>query len=159
MNLMDCIPRVAHPYSGNQPRFLSADKVQRLVDAVKIDNAIGRRNYAMILAAARLGLRGPEVISIQLEDIDWRAGEILIRGKGKYLDRMLLPVDAGHRRKCDGSPCTSHRKTGYLYFPVCHPQDHLYDMLVGGATFSLFTALAPFTVYGCRVSIGCSQFL
>lgn len=95
MNLMDCIPRVAHPYSGNQPRFLSADKVQRLVDAVKIDNAIGRRNYAMILAAARLGLRGPEVISIQLEDIDWRAGEILIRGKGKYLDRMLLPVDAG----------------------------------------------------------------
>ena len=55
--------------------------------------------------------------------------------------------------------CTSHRKTGYLHFPVCHPQDHLYDMLVGGATFSLFAALAPFTVYGCRVSIGCSQFL
>lgn len=44
-------------------------------------------------------------------------------------------------------------------FPVCHPQDHLYDMLVGGATFSLFAALALFTVYGCRVSIGSSQFL
>ncbi len=49
----------------------------------------------MLLLMARLGLRAPEVIAIQLDDIDWRAGEILIRGKGKLHDRMPLPIDAG----------------------------------------------------------------
>jgi integrase/recombinase XerD len=44
---------------------------------------------------ARLGLHAPEVIAIQLDDIDWRVGEILIRGKGKLHDRMPLPADAG----------------------------------------------------------------
>jgi integrase/recombinase XerD len=53
------------------------------------------RNYAMLLLMARLGLRAPEVIAIQLGDIDWRAGEILIRGKGKLHDRMPLPADVG----------------------------------------------------------------
>jgi len=45
--------------------------------------AIGRRNYAMLMILARLGLRAPEVIAIQLDDIDWRAGTILIRGQGQ----------------------------------------------------------------------------
>jgi site-specific recombinase XerD len=66
-----------------------------LIDAVRKDDAVGRRNYAMLMLIARLGLRAPEVIAIQLEDIDWRAGEILIRGKGKLHDRMPLPADAG----------------------------------------------------------------
>jgi integrase/recombinase XerD len=47
------------------------------------------------LLMARLGLRAPEVIAIQIDDIDWRTGEILIRGKGKLHDRMPLPSDVG----------------------------------------------------------------
>src|SRR5690606_989463 len=74
---------------------LKPDEVQRLVEAVRSNDAIGRRNYAMLLLIARLGLRAPEVIAVQLEDIDWRAGEILIRGKGKLYDRMPLPADVG----------------------------------------------------------------
>jgi integrase len=49
----------------------------------------------MLLLMARLGLRAPEVVAIQLDDIDWRAGEILIRGKGKLHDRMPLPTEVG----------------------------------------------------------------
>jgi integrase/recombinase XerD len=49
----------------------------------------------MLLLLARLGLRALEVIVIQLDDIDWRAGTILIRGKGKRHDRMPLPEDVG----------------------------------------------------------------
>lgn len=49
----------------------------------------------MLLLMARLGLRAQEVISIRLEDIDWRACEILIRGKGKLYDRMPLLADVG----------------------------------------------------------------
>ena len=50
----------------------------------------------MLMILARLGLRAPEAIAIQLDDIDWRAGTILIRGKGKRHDRMPLPKDVGN---------------------------------------------------------------
>lgn len=66
-----------------------------MVEAVRTDDPVGRRNYAMLLLMARLGLRSPEVIAIRLEDLDWRAGEILIRGKGRLHDRMPLPPDVG----------------------------------------------------------------
>ena len=77
------------------PRYLKPEEVEKLLDAVWSADAIGRRNYAMLLVLARLGLRAPEVIAIQLEDIDWRAGTILISGKGKRHDRMPLPEDVG----------------------------------------------------------------
>ena len=94
-NLATSIPRVAQPQPINLPRYLTPGEVQQLIDAVRTDDAIGRRNYAMLMLIARLGLRAPEVIAIQLEDIDWRAGEILIRSKGKLHDRMPLPADGG----------------------------------------------------------------
>jgi integrase/recombinase XerD len=94
-NLATSLPRVIHPPATNLPRYLAPDEIQRLVEAVRTNDATGRRNYAMLLLMARLGLRSPEVIAIQLEDIDWRAGEILIRGKGKLHDRMPLPADVG----------------------------------------------------------------
>ncbi len=94
-DLAASIPRVAESRSTPRPRYLSPEDVERLIDSVRSDDAIGRRNYAMLLLIARLGLRAPELVAIQLEDIDWRAGEILIRGKGKLHDRMPLPVDVG----------------------------------------------------------------
>ena len=66
-----------------------------LIETVRTNDVIGRRNYAMLLLLARLGLRAPEVIAIQLDDIDWRSGELLIRGKGKLHDRMPLVADVG----------------------------------------------------------------
>lgn len=94
-NLANSVPRMVQPQPANLPRYLRPDEVRQLVDAVRTDDPIGRRNYAMLLIMARLGLRSPEVIAIRLEDIDWRAGEILIRGKGKLHDRMPLPPDVG----------------------------------------------------------------
>lgn len=94
-DLAASIPRVARPKSPPRPRYLSPEDVERLIDAMRSDDAVGRRNYAMMTLMARLGLRAPELVAIQLEDIDWRAGEILIRGKGQLHDRMPLPVDVG----------------------------------------------------------------
>jgi site-specific recombinase XerD len=94
-NLADSLPRVAQPPAANLPRHLNPEEIQRLLEAVRTNDALGRRNYALLLLMARLGLRAPEVVAIQLDDIDWRAGEILIRGKGKLHDRMPLPADAG----------------------------------------------------------------
>ena len=55
----------------------------------------GARDYAMLLIMARLGLRAAEVIAIQLDDIDWRAGELLVRGKGKLHDRVPISAEVG----------------------------------------------------------------
>ena len=90
------VPRIAQPRSGTRTRHLAPDDIRRLLDAVQHrDDGIGRRNHAMLLVMARLGLRAQEVIAIRLEDIDWRAGEMRIRGKGGQHDRMPIPVEVG----------------------------------------------------------------
>jgi len=72
----------------------------------------GRRNYAVILLLLRLGLRASEAAGLTLDDISWRAGEILVRGKGRREDRLPLPADVGEaigaylRR---GRPSTTQR--------------------------------------------------
>ena len=95
-DLAASIPRVAAPPRSTLPRYLKPEEVQTLLDAVWSADPIGRRNYAMLMILARLGLRAPEAIAIRLDDIDWRAGTILIRGKGKRYDRMPLPEDVGN---------------------------------------------------------------
>lgn len=94
-DLATSMPRVAAPKEAHLARSLKPDEIERLLDAVWSSDPVGRRNYAMMLLLARLGLRGPEFVAIQLDDIDWHNGTILIRGKGKRHDRMPLPKDAG----------------------------------------------------------------
>jgi integrase/recombinase XerD len=95
VNLAPSVPRIAHRYASRLPRHLTSEQVEVVIAAVKVDTAIGRRNYAMVLLMARLGLRAAEVIAIQIDDIDWRAGELLVRGKGQLHDRLPLPKDVG----------------------------------------------------------------
>jgi integrase/recombinase XerD len=95
-DLAASIPRVAQPPRSTLPRYLKPEEVETLIDAAWSADPAGRRNYAMLMVLARLGLRAPEAITIQLDDIDWRAGTILIRGKGKRHDRMPLPEDVGN---------------------------------------------------------------
>jgi len=76
-------------------RTLSAAEVTRLLASCDRRTAIGRRDYAILTLLARLGLRAGEVAALTLEDIDWRAGELLVVGKGGRRDRLPLPVDVG----------------------------------------------------------------
>lgn len=95
-DLASSLPRMASPKTSLLPRSLLPEEIERLIEATRsTTDVVGRRNYAMLLLLARLGLRAPEVIAIELDDIDWRSGTILIRGKGKRHDRMPLPEDAG----------------------------------------------------------------
>jgi integrase len=57
--------------------------------------AVGRRDHAVMLLLARLGLRAGEVAALTLDDLDWRAGEVIVRGKGDRIERLPLPVDVG----------------------------------------------------------------
>lgn len=94
-NLSFCVPRVRKPWGARLPRHLSPDEVEAVLASVRANPRRGARDYAMLLLMARLGLRAPEVVAIQLDDVDWRAGELMVRGKGKRHDRLPIPPDVG----------------------------------------------------------------
>ncbi len=94
-DLVPCVPKVAARGKHGASCHLSSGEVRKLVAAVHGDGAAGRRDRAVMLLLARLGLRSQEIHAIRLDDINWHAGEILIRGKRGFHDRMPLPVDVG----------------------------------------------------------------
>jgi integrase/recombinase XerD len=94
-NLALSVPTVAQRWDARLPRFLSPEQIEALLAWVRDNPKHGLRDHAMLLVMARLGLRAPEVIAIRLDDIDWRAGELLVRGKGQRHDRLPIPADVG----------------------------------------------------------------
>ena len=113
VNLALSVPSVADRRLSTIPKYLSPDQVERVLGTCNRQTATGRRDYAILLLLARLGLRAGEVVSLQLDDIDWRAGELLVRGKGLLHDRMPLPVDVGEALtsylRMDRPPCKTRR--------------------------------------------------
>jgi integrase/recombinase XerD len=94
-------PRLDHAvlsaagWCPNLPRAVDAGQAARLLRSCDRRRALGRRDYAVLLLLARLGLRGGEVVRLELDDVDWRRGDILVRGKGHREDRLPLPADVG----------------------------------------------------------------
>jgi integrase/recombinase XerD len=88
------VPKTANRRAG-LPRPLEQGQVAALLASCDRETGAGRRDLAMLILLARLGLRAGEVAALALEDIDWRAGEISIAGKGGRRDRLPLPADAG----------------------------------------------------------------
>ncbi len=95
VDLAASVPTVAHWRLSTVPEYLTPKEVERVLQACDRHTAMGRRDYAMLLLLARLGLRPGEVVALQLNDINWRAGEIMVRGKGLFHDRLPLPSDVG----------------------------------------------------------------
>lgn len=77
------------------PPAMSATDIQRLLDSCDRSTGIGLRDFAMMTLVARLGLRSIEVARLELADVDWHAGELVVRGKGRRQDRLPLPVEVG----------------------------------------------------------------
>lgn len=94
-NLALSIPKTAKRWAARLPRHLSPEGVDAVLASVRDNHRHGARDYAMLLVMARLGLRAAEVVAIQLDDIDWRAGELMVRGKGKLHDRLPLTAEVG----------------------------------------------------------------
>ena len=89
------VPTIKHWRQTGLPKYLSAEEVERLVGTCDRNRPSGRRDYAMFLLFARLGLRAGEVAVLELDHINWRVGEILIPGKGLVHDRLPLLPDVG----------------------------------------------------------------
>lgn len=93
--LAGAVPSAACWQLAALPRAVSPADLARIIDSCDRRSAAGRRDYAIIVLLARLGLRAGEVAALDLGDIDWRQGEITVRGKGSRRDSLPLPVDAG----------------------------------------------------------------
>jgi site-specific recombinase XerD len=110
--LSESIPPVAGWHDAAIPPLLSRRDVEALVSSCDRSTTAGRRDFAMLMLLARLGMRSIEVSRLELGDIDWRIGEIRIRGKARRTDRMPLPVEVGDALSAyliEGRPKTQDR--------------------------------------------------
>lgn len=89
------VPPVGGWRLATLPPTMTATDVQLLLDSCDRSTALGVRDFAIITLVARLGLRSIEVARLELRDVDWRAGELVVRGKGRRQDRLPLPTQVG----------------------------------------------------------------
>ena len=94
-SLAGCVPSMRRWRLATLPTYLSAAQVQKALDGCDRSTVMGRRDYAILLLLAKLGLRADEVATLTLDDIDWRASEMLVRAKGRQRARMPIPPDVG----------------------------------------------------------------
>jgi integrase/recombinase XerD len=77
------------------PKRIDRQQVSALLASCDRRIAAGRRDFAILTVLVRLGLRCGKVARLELSDLDWRAGEVVVRGKGSRAERLPLPVDVG----------------------------------------------------------------
>lgn len=95
LDLAAAVPIVANWSMPSIPRAIAPEQVRQLLASIDRRTPIGRRDYAILLVLARLGLRAGEVVSLELEDIDWSAGKLSVRGKRGQRNEIPLPASVG----------------------------------------------------------------
>jgi site-specific recombinase XerD len=95
MNLMASVPTVPNWSLAVLPKYLSSDEVELVLQTCKGDGAEERRDRAILLLLARLGLRAGEIAQMTLDDINWDTGQLMIRGKGGRRDQMPISLEVG----------------------------------------------------------------
>ena len=93
--LAGAVPSAACWQLTELPRTVSPADLAQLMNSCDRRSAAGRRDFAVLVLLARLGLRAGEVAGLDLGDFNWRQGEIIVRGKGSRCDTLPLPVDVG----------------------------------------------------------------
>lgn len=130
--LAQAVPRAAGWRLNTLPRPLEAEQVARLLESCDRSTVVGRRDLAILTLLARLGLRAGEVAGLRLDDIDWRAGEVTIRGKGSTTERLPLSHDVGQALADylrDGRPPADFRE---VFATVLAPRCRLSPSAVVG---------------------------
>lgn len=90
LDLAGAVLPAAHWRLSGVPKSLPAEQVEQLLESCDRSCPMGQRDYAVLLLLARLGLRAGEIAAMRLEDLDWRAGELTVRGKGRRQDRLPI---------------------------------------------------------------------
>jgi site-specific recombinase XerD len=138
------VPSIREWKLAHLPTYLSAEQVQNVLDSCDRATAIGRRDYAVIMMLAKLGLRANEVASLTLDNIDWRSGEMHVYAKGRQRVVMPIPPDVGAAIAAylrDGRPKSSCRR---LFLRVPAPR-------VGFACGHAITMIAKAALDRCGI--------
>ncbi len=113
VDLAGAIPTVTNRRLSELPKSLPPEKVESVLASCDRNTAVGRRDHAILLLLARLGLRGGEVATLTLEDIDWDKGLVTLSGKGERREALPLPEEVGSALAAylrDGRPPCSTRR-------------------------------------------------
>jgi integrase/recombinase XerD len=136
--LAEAVPSVASWRLAGLPQPLEPGELRQMLIACDKRTVVGQRDYAMLVLLGRLGLRCGEVARLGLDDIDWRAGEIVIAGKGPTLERLPLPVDVGEAIAdylYRARPATAEGRTVFVRVQAPHRA-----LSSGGVTQAVFAA-------------------
>jgi site-specific recombinase XerD len=113
LDLAASVLSVADWRRARVPQWIPAAQVTQLLRHCDQQTLVGQRDHTILLLLARLGLRAGEVVGMTLDDLDWDAGELVVRGKGGRHDRMPLPRDVGQALatyvRQGRPPCVSRR--------------------------------------------------
>jgi site-specific recombinase XerD len=145
--LAGCVPSIRRWKLASLPTYLSAAQVEKVLDGCDRATTMGRRDYAILMMLARLGLRAGEVAALTLDDIDWRSGEMLVRAKGRQRARVPIPPDVGAAVVAylrDGRPRSSCRR---LFVRTLAP--HVGFASASAITWIAKTALKRAGIQGC----------
>ena len=137
-SLIGAVPSAASWRLSGLPRFLEDDQAQALLDSCDPQTVAGPRDLAILTLLLRLGLRAGEVAGLSLEDVDWRAGELVVVGKGRRAERLPLPVDVGEAISGylrDGRPDSALDRTVFIRIKAPHRR-----LSTGGITQVVFAA-------------------
>ncbi|HEX3478220.1 MAG TPA: site-specific integrase [Kofleriaceae bacterium] len=138
--LAQAVPSTASWRLSGLPRALEPEQLDALLASCDRAAVTGRRDYAVLVMLARLGLRAGEVAALGLEDVDWRAGELRIVGKGRRAERLPLPADVGEAIVAylqDGRPVTAQDRSLIVRVRAPH-----HGLTTGGITQIVFAAAA-----------------
>lgn len=134
--LAHAVPPMAGWRDTRLPATLAASDIRALLESCDRGHPTGRRDFAILTLLGRLGLRAAEVAGLELGSVDWRAGEIVIRGKGRRVDRLPLPVDVGEALVAylaDGRPRSACRA---LFLTCYAPPRALHPHTISGVVRS-----------------------
>jgi integrase/recombinase XerD len=132
-SLAGAVPSVYGPRLSGLPKRLEPGQVDALLASCDRSTVIGIRDLAILTVLARLGLRAAEVAGLSLEDIDWRAGELVVRGKGGCSEQLPLPVDVGEAivgYLRDGRPASALDRSVFVRVRAPH-----HRLSPGGVTY------------------------
>ena len=142
------------------PKQINPADLAALMRSCDRRTALGQRDYAVILTLARLGLRASELAGLRLEDLDWRAGQMLVHGKGNRVEPLPIPADVGTAITAylrQGRPGTSSRE---VFLTARAPRTGLAR---GGVSFIVRRAgvraglATPFGAHRLRHSLACEM--
>jgi integrase/recombinase XerD len=133
--LAGAVPAVAGWRQASLPRGLEAGQAERLLAGCDRTTRVGRRDYAVLMLLAQLGLRSAEVATLELDDLDWRTGEVTVHGKAARIDRLPLPVAAGEALADYLTQARPRCESTAVFITMCAPYEAISAHVVRQAMY------------------------